>query len=44
MNSIAIGGCKCRCHAFKRRIPNVVIAPIIDHKDGHYVRPNKVII
>jgi len=24
------------------REPIVIIAPILDHKDGHYVRPNKV--
>jgi hypothetical protein len=24
------------------RKPYVVSAPILDHRDGHYVRPNKV--
>jgi hypothetical protein len=47
MNSMAIGGCKSVdvVHlrgGYQKLI--VIIAPILDHKDGHYVKPNKVII
>jgi hypothetical protein len=42
---MATGRCrKCKCHAFKRKILRtiVVTTPILVHKNGHYVRPNKV--
>jgi hypothetical protein len=24
--------------------PSTIIIPILDHKDGHYVRPNKIVV
>jgi hypothetical protein len=35
---------KCKCHAFKRRRsrPIIITTSILDYKDGHYVRPNRV--
>ncbi len=42
-----LNGCwrvqKCRCSEPRgRREPSIVIVPIFDHRDGQYVRPNKV--
>jgi hypothetical protein len=45
MNSMGPGGCKNANVVHSRggdQGPIVVIAPIFDHKDGHYVRPNMV--
>jgi len=46
MSSMAIRGCIIADTMYSRggyRKPIVVIAPILNHKDGHYVRPNKVV-
>jgi hypothetical protein len=45
MNSMATGGCKNVDAMHSRggyQEPIIVIVPILDHKDGHYFRPNKV--
>jgi hypothetical protein len=46
MNSMATGGYKS-VNAINPKKgyqkPSTIIAPILDHKDGHYVRPNKVV-
>ncbi len=45
MNSMATRGCKSTdvMHPKgKYSEPIIVTAPILDHKDGHYVKPNMV--
>jgi hypothetical protein len=45
MNLMVVGRCRSTDIVHLRRgywEPIVVIAPILDHKDGHYVKPNKV--
>jgi hypothetical protein len=46
MSSMVVGGYKSANVVHPRgryREPIVVIVPILDHKDGHYVRPNMVV-
>ncbi len=45
MSSMVDGGCRSVNSTYLKggyQEPFVVIAPISNHKDGHYVRPNKV--
>jgi hypothetical protein len=45
MSSMAIGGYRSANVMNPRggnRKPSIVTIPILDHKDGHYVKPNKV--
>jgi hypothetical protein len=45
MNSMTIGGCISANVVHLRggyREPIALIAPILNHRDGHYVRPNMV--
>jgi hypothetical protein len=45
MNSMTVRGCRSAdvMHSRGRyQEPIALIAPILDHRDGHYVRPNKV--
>jgi hypothetical protein len=45
MSSMVVGGCKSVDDVYSRRgyrEPVVIAPPIIDHKYGHYVKPNKV--
>jgi hypothetical protein len=47
MSSMAIGGCRSVDVMHSRggyEEPIVVTAPILDHRDGHYVRPTRVAI
>jgi hypothetical protein len=46
MNSMVAGRCRSTNVVHLRRgyqKPIVVTTPILDHKDGHYVRPNRVV-
>jgi hypothetical protein len=45
MNSMVVGGCRSVNAMHSRggyQEPIVIIAPILDHRYGHYVRPNRV--
>jgi len=45
MNSMVAGGCKSANAMYSKRgyqEPIIVIALILDHRNGHYVRPNRV--
>jgi hypothetical protein len=47
MNSMAIKRCRSVNAMHSRggyQEPIIVITPILDHKYGHYVRPNKVVL
>jgi len=47
MNSMAVGGYRSADATNPRGRywePYVVTTPILDHRDGHYVRPNKVVL
>jgi hypothetical protein len=46
MSSMAIRGCKNGNVVPKgrHREPIIIIAPIFDHKDGHYVGPNRIVL
>jgi hypothetical protein len=47
MNLMAVGGCRSEDALYLKggyREPIVVTTPILDHKNGHYVRPNKVVL
>ncbi len=44
---MVVGGCRSAnvVHSKGRyQEPIAVIAPILDHRDGHYVRPNRVVL
>ncbi len=46
MNSIAVKKCRCVDVVHSKgeyQEPIIVILPILDHRDGHYVRLNKVV-
>jgi len=44
MNSMVVGGYRNAdvVNPRGRREPSIVTVPILDHRDGQYVRPNKV--
>jgi hypothetical protein len=45
MSSMAIGGCRSVNVMYSKRgypKPIAIITPILDKRDGHYVRPNRV--